>query len=152
MWYFTYGTKAVLERECQNLHKKLKVYLDEKEVKLPEIEGVVILNIASWGAGCKPWEMGLDDRQIFQEARHDDGLLEVLALYSSFHIAQLKVGLASSCRLGQARKVRLELSGNAPMQVDGEPWQQNPATINITFHNFATVLAHKGAECVKDSY
>ena len=24
-WYFTYGTKDVLERECKDLHKKLKV-------------------------------------------------------------------------------------------------------------------------------
>jgi len=25
-WYFTYGTKDVLERECKDLHTKLKVY------------------------------------------------------------------------------------------------------------------------------
>jgi len=24
-WYFTYGTKDVLERECKDLHTKLKV-------------------------------------------------------------------------------------------------------------------------------
>jgi hypothetical protein len=27
-----------------------------------------------------------------------------------------------------------------PVQVDGEPWEQHPADLNITFHNQATVL------------
>lgn len=27
-----------------------------------------------------------------------------------------------------------------PVQVDGEPWEQHPAQLNITFHNQATVL------------
>ena len=30
--------------------------------------------------------------------------------------------------------------GNAPMQVDGEPWQQHPAEIIIQHHRKATVL------------
>jgi Diacylglycerol kinase accessory domain len=38
---------------------------------------------------------------------HDDGLVEVMALYSSFHIAQLQVGLAEPLRLGQARLVKV---------------------------------------------
>ena len=36
----------------------LQVELDDKVVELPEIEGIVILNIASWGGGCRPWEIG----------------------------------------------------------------------------------------------
>ena len=39
--------------------------------------------------------------------RFDDGLLEVFALYSSFHIAQLQVGLAEPLRLGQAKTVKV---------------------------------------------
>ena len=39
--------------------------------------------------------------------RFDDGLVEVFALYSSFHIAQLQVGLAEPLRLGQAHKVKV---------------------------------------------
>jgi len=39
--------------------------------------------------------------------RPDDGLLEVIALYSSFHIAQMQVGLAEPLRLGQARVVKV---------------------------------------------
>ena len=33
--------------------------------------------------------------------------MEVFALYSSFHIAQLQVGLAEPLRLGQAKEVKV---------------------------------------------
>lgn len=138
--YFTYGTKDVLERECKNLHEKLQLELDGEEVQLHNIEGLVILNIASWGGGCRPWDLA-ENKDDFSPARYDDGLLEVMALYSSFHIAQLQVGMASPITLGQARNVKITLKGgNAPMQCDGEPWEQHPAEINIRFHRQATVL------------
>ena len=31
--------------------------LDGEPVDLPPIEGVVVLNIASWGGGCRAWEI-----------------------------------------------------------------------------------------------
>lgn len=136
LWYFTYGTKDVLERECKTLNKKLTVELDGCAVDLPDIEGLVILNISSWGGGCRPWELGKGDSvNPAPKPKYNDGLVEVFALYSSFHIAQLQVGLAEPLRLGQASSVTINLfGGNAPMQVDGEPWEQHPATITITPH------------------
>ena len=38
---------------------------------------------------------------------YDDGLVEVFALYSSFHIAQMQVGMAEPLRLGQAKEVKV---------------------------------------------
>ena len=35
--YFSYGTKDVLERQCQNLNNKLEVFMDGKKIELPEI-------------------------------------------------------------------------------------------------------------------
>jgi len=141
-WYFIYGTKDVLERECKHLDRKLKLELDGKEVKLPPIEGIVILNIASWGGGCQPWKMGSNPKEI-PDNLYDDGLVEVFALYSSFHIAQLQVGLAEPLRLGQAKVVKLTLtSGKAPMQVDGEPWEQGACEIFVNQHNRVTMLAN----------
>ncbi|XP_052790734.1 diacylglycerol kinase epsilon-like [Mya arenaria] len=139
--YLTYGTKDVLERECKNLNEKVKVELDGEEIKLDNIEGLVVLNIASWGGGCRPWELS-DSKDDYNPARYDDGLLEVMALYSSFHIAQIQVGLAAPILLGQARHVKITLKdSNAPMQCDGEPWEQHPAEININFHRRATMLS-----------
>jgi len=39
-------------------------------VDLPDIEGIVVLNIASWGGGCRPWELGsMCNKQGVPEAR-----------------------------------------------------------------------------------
>ena len=133
--YFSYGTKDVLERQCQDLNKKLELYMDNKKIELPEIESVVVLNIPCWGAGVKPWQLGSGHRDFPQSLSFSDGLLEVFCLYSSFHIAQMQVGLSEPHRVGQARSVRIVLSESVPMQIDGEPWEQHPADIRLSHHN-----------------
>lgn len=40
---------------------------------------------------------------------YHDGILEVVGIYSSFHIAQLQVGLSSPVRLGQAKVVEVSI-------------------------------------------
>lgn len=70
----------------------------------------------------------------------NDGYLEVMGIYSSFHIAQLQVGLAEPYRIGQAKHVKITLSKRFPVQIDGEPWEQTPAVINLSFHNKVTML------------
>lgn len=139
--YFTFGTKDVLERECKDLHLRLEVELDGQQITLPSLEGLVVLNISSWGGGCRPWQVGKDG-EMYGPAWYDDGLLEVMGLSSAFHIAQLQVGMTSSIRLGQASTVKIRLiGGNAPMQVDGEPWEQHPGEISITARGQAAVMA-----------
>lgn len=131
--YFSYGTKDVLERECKNLDQILELYMDDERVELPNVESVVVLNIPCWGAGVRPWTLGSGHEQ-FPIPSLSDGKLEVFCVYSSFHIAQMQVGLSEPHRMGQAKSVRLRLTGSAPMQVDGEPWEQHPAEIIINHH------------------
>uniref|UniRef100_A0A183IV78 Diacylglycerol kinase n=1 Tax=Soboliphyme baturini TaxID=241478 RepID=A0A183IV78_9BILA len=123
--FFTYGTKDVLERACRNLQDFVEVRLDDRLISLSQIEGIVVLNIPFWGAGVRPWQMGSAGEGLmpFPAQAIDDGVLEVFALYSSFHIAQMQVGLSEPLRLGQAKRVELMIKNNTlPMQVDGEPW------------------------------
>lgn len=131
--YFTYGTKDILERRCRNLQHKIRVQLDGRWAELPQLESVIILNISSWGGGVQ---------MLPQSERHrmDDRLLEVLAVTSSFHIGQLMVGLSKPIFLGQARHVRLQLSEHLPVQADGEPWLQQPCTLEVRWHSCARVL------------
>lgn len=81
--------------------------------------------------------------------RIDDGKFEVFGLYSSFHIAQMQVGLSEPFRIGQGSQLSLRIfhKGKLPMQVDGEPWQQGPATINIQRKCQATMLASADSIC-----
>lgn len=69
-----------------------------------------------------------------------DGILEVFGVVSSFHIAQLQVGLSKPVRLGQARSVRIKMKGTLPVQADGEPWMQTPCDISINHCGQATML------------
>jgi len=138
--YLCFGTQHVVERECKDLDKSLVVYLGGKKVELPSIESVVILNIPSWAAGVDLWNMGIEDDDGSEVQSINDGKLEVVALYSSFHMAQLQCGLSKPHRIGQGNTVKIKLSRPCAMQVDGEPWYQHPCEFNITYCNQASML------------
>lgn len=53
--YLCFGTQQVVNADCKNLEQKLDLYLDGKLVHLPELEGIVVLNISSWGSGVDLW-------------------------------------------------------------------------------------------------
>ncbi|XP_043281428.1 diacylglycerol kinase epsilon [Venturia canescens] len=138
--YLGFGTQQVVERECKDLDKRIEVYLDGKQIELPSIESIVILNIPYWGAGVKLWDMGLEGTEGVGVQSISDGKLEVVAIYSSFHIAQLQVGLSQPHRLGQAHTVKVRLLDSCAVQIDGEPWHQNPCEFIITYCNQASML------------
>uniref|UniRef100_A0A671KWZ0 Diacylglycerol kinase n=1 Tax=Sinocyclocheilus anshuiensis TaxID=1608454 RepID=A0A671KWZ0_9TELE len=120
---------------------RFNLELDGEQVTLPSLEGIIVCNIGYWGGGCRLWE-GMGD-EPYPPTRVDDGLLEVVGVYGSFHCAQIQVNLANPVRLGQAHTVRLVLkSSRMPMQVDGEPWAQGPCTITITHKTQALMLYH----------
>lgn len=104
--YFTYGTRDLLEKKCKDLPQKVRLWLDKEEVELRDLEAITVLNIPCWGAGVRPWHMGAGG-QLAQPQRCDDGLLEVIGLYSSFHVAQLQIGMSEPVRLGQAKEVKV---------------------------------------------
>ncbi|XP_076247982.1 diacylglycerol kinase epsilon isoform X2 [Calliopsis andreniformis] len=107
--YLCFGTQQVVERECKDLDKHIEVYLDQKKIELPSVEGIVILNIPSWAAGVDLWNIGLE-------------------------------GLSQPYRLGQANSVKVKLLRSCAMQIDGEPWYQQPCEFNISHCNQASML------------
>ncbi|KAL7288695.1 hypothetical protein TKK_0017420 [Trichogramma kaykai] len=143
--YLCFGTHQVVERDCKDLDQNIEVYLDEKKIDLPSIESIVVLNIPSWGAGVDLWNINSEDVQIEHQSINDKKL-EVCALYSSLHCAQLQVGLSQPIRLGQANRVKIILKKPCAMQVDGEPWSQSPGTFNIEHVNQALMLKNRNYE------
>ncbi|XP_057700413.1 diacylglycerol kinase epsilon [Corythoichthys intestinalis] len=147
--YFLYGTKDCLVQECKDLDKRIELELDGERIELPSLEGIIVCNIGYWGGGCRLWE-GMGD-EPFPPTRLDDGLLEVVGVFGSFHCAQIQVKLANPVRLGQAHTVRLVLkTSTMPMQVDGEPWAQGPCTITITHKTQALMLYHSSEQTDDD--
>ncbi|XP_057665823.1 diacylglycerol kinase epsilon isoform X3 [Diorhabda carinulata] len=143
MLYVTFGTQQAVTSECKHLERRLDLYLDGRLVELPELESVVVLNISSWGAGVNLWGMCVDVCSENTLQSYNDGILEVVGIYSSFHMAQLQVGISAPLRLGQAKVVEIHLKQKAPMQVDGEPWEQQPGKLKVSFVNRCPVFVNQ---------
>ena len=78
----------------------------------------------------------------FGKSKRDDGLLDVVAVYGAFHLGQLSLGTDRPVRLKQARDVRIDVSSDFPVHVDGQPWEETGgATIAITRRDCVSVLA-----------
>ncbi|XP_035281830.1 diacylglycerol kinase theta isoform X1 [Anguilla anguilla] len=114
----------------RNLHKDLKLQVDKQEVELPNIEGLIFLNIPSWGSGADLW--GSDSDARFGKPRIDDGMLEVVGVTGVVHMGQVQSGLRSGIRVAQGNYIRITVMKPIPVQVDGEPWIQAPGQIIIS--------------------
>jgi diacylglycerol kinase (ATP) len=81
-------------------------------------------------------------KRPFGKSKRDDGLLDVVAVYGAFHLGQLSLGTDRPVRLKQARDVRIDVSSDFPVHVDGQPWEETGgATIAITRRDCVSVLA-----------
>ncbi|XP_068428379.1 diacylglycerol kinase theta [Clinocottus analis] len=114
----------------RSLHKELQLQVDAQDVPLPHIEGLIFLNIPSWGSGADLWGSEVDVRH--GKPSIDDGLLEVVGVTGVVHMGQVQSGLRSGIRIAQGNYIRLTVSKPIPVQVDGEPWIQPPGHIIIS--------------------
>ena len=134
--YGIYGLIDMFHRECHDLHEHLELRLDGQVVEqLPKLEALVLLNISSWGGGCRLLELEpppTSGGAEFKQQRFDDGVIEVLGVYSSVHVAQMMAGFGAPVRIGQAQKVEIVLKKKFPIQIDGEPQSQKPARISVS--------------------
>lgn len=106
--YFIYGTQQVITQDCDGLHDYVELSIDGIKQELPPLQSVILLSIDSWGAGCKLIEMIKEIDKEFAEAHSiNDELIEVFGVSSSFHIAQLQVGLTKPLKLGRAKQVKV---------------------------------------------
>lgn len=137
--YFIYGMKATLECSFSALIKYVDLYMDGIRIELPQVASIVILNICSYAGGVQPWTCG-QGRAYAPKQDFSDGLLEVLGFTSALHVGLLKLGVGEPIRLGQGSEIKLHLKNRVPMQVDGEPWEQEPGTITVTHSYQAPVL------------
>jgi len=60
-----------------------------------------------------------------------DGLLDVVSIRGTFHLGQIRVGLSNAQLLCQCREATVTLKKKMAVQIDGEPWRQNPSTLRI---------------------
>ncbi|XP_031442985.1 diacylglycerol kinase theta isoform X2 [Clupea harengus] len=114
----------------RSLHKDIKLQVDKQDVELPSIEGLIFLNIPSWGSGADLW--GSDSDSRYGKPRIDDNMLEVVGVTGVVHMGQVQGGLRSGIRIAQGTYIRITVTKPIPVQVDGEPWIQSPGQIIIS--------------------
>ncbi|XP_057705596.1 diacylglycerol kinase theta-like isoform X1 [Corythoichthys intestinalis] len=114
----------------RSLHRELQLRVDDRDVPLPSIEGLIFLNIPSWGSGADLWGSEGDAR--YAKPSMSDGLLEVVGVTGVVHMGQVQSGLRSGIRIAQGNYMRVTLKKTCPVQVDGEPWLQAPGHIVVS--------------------
>ncbi|XP_076069788.1 diacylglycerol kinase theta [Oratosquilla oratoria] len=128
--YVKMGLRKMVSRKlCKDLHKEIRLEVDGKHVELPPLEGIIILNIMSWGSGANPW--GPEKEDVFSKPNHWDGMLEVVGVTGIVHLGQIQSGLRSAIRITQGGHIRIKLNSEIPVQVDGEPWIQQTGEIVV---------------------
>lgn len=160
LWWGLMGFKEIIDPTCANLSEIIELELDGRPVQIPSnLEGINFLNIWSWAGGCPVWRQGLvpDDPEVFAFSTRErmdfgsfnDGRIEVMGFTSSFHLAQCIVNLADPIRLGQVKTAKIRLLQTAPMQADGEPWRNQPCTIELQATRGRIMLKNKVDEVVR---
>ncbi|XP_049535657.1 diacylglycerol kinase theta isoform X5 [Anopheles darlingi] len=128
--YVKMGLRKMVGRKMvKELHKELRLEVDGKVVELPPVEGIIILNILSWGSGANPW--GPEKEDQFSKPNHWDGMLEVVGVTGVVHLGQIQSGLRSAMRIAQGGHIKIHLHSDIPVQVDGEPWVQSPGDVVV---------------------
>lgn len=173
LWYSQLGAKNFLVRTCAGLASKVDLICDEHNIVLPEgTEGVIFLNINSYGGGSKLWHDESDEDSGWENSEEEtdggsvcddffdsksarcelkssspnDGLLDVVAVYGTLHLGQMQVGLSKAVRLCQCRKVEVRVKETLPLQIDGEPWLQSECLLSVSFHDQAHMLSRSVRE------
>lgn len=128
--YFKLGLEHMVKSGCcKDLHKIIRLEVDDKPIPLPPLEGLIILNILSWAGGGNPW--GPEREEPWLPPTHYDGMLEVVGVSGIMHLGQMQRGLRTGMRIAQGGHIRIQMLQDVPVQVDGEPWMQPPGTVNI---------------------
>ncbi|XP_011051480.1 PREDICTED: diacylglycerol kinase theta isoform X4 [Acromyrmex echinatior] len=129
--YVRMGLRKMVRRKlCKELHKEIRLEVDGKLIELPQLEGIIILNILSWGAGSNPWGPDTKEDQ-FYTPNHWDGMLEIVGVTGVMHLGQIQSGLRYATRIAQGGHIKIHLNSDIPVQVDGEPWIQSPGDIVV---------------------
>lgn len=104
-------------------------------------------------AGTNPWGDATDE--VFPNKQSfGDGLIEVVAVSSVLHLAQIQAGANTGMRIAQAKSVEIEFvqpktADGAledlilPVQADGEPWKVKNGKFKIGYHGPSRIIVRQ---------
>uniref|UniRef100_A0A1D1XH36 Diacylglycerol kinase n=1 Tax=Anthurium amnicola TaxID=1678845 RepID=A0A1D1XH36_9ARAE len=145
--YAKEGAKDIVDRTCADLPWEVSLEVDGCEIEIPEdAEGVLVLNIGSYMGGVDLWQNDYEHDDDFGLQSMHDKALEVVCISGTWHLGKLQVGLSQARRLAQGRMIRVKIRSPFPVQIDGEPWIQQPGCLEITHHGQVFMLRRASEE------
>ncbi|CAL5441856.1 unnamed protein product [Camellia sinensis] len=139
--YAREGAKTIMDRTFADLPWQIRVEVDGVEIEVPEdAEGVLVVNIGSYMGGVDLWQNEDETYDNFDPQSMHDKILEVVSISGTWHLGKLQVGLSRARRLAQGQSIKIQLFAALPVQIDGEPWLQQPCTLAISHHGQAFML------------
>ncbi|GAV57506.1 LOW QUALITY PROTEIN: C1_1 domain-containing protein/DAGK_acc domain-containing protein/DAGK_cat domain-containing protein, partial [Cephalotus follicularis] len=141
------GAKSIMDRTFADFPWQVRVEVDGVEIEVPEdAEGVLVANIGSYMGGVDLWQNEEETNDNFEPQSMHDKILEVVSISGTWHLGKLQVGLSRARRLAQGQSIRIQLFAAFPVQIDGEPWSQQPCTLAISHHGQAFMLKRASEE------
>ncbi|KAK3018414.1 hypothetical protein RJ639_003435 [Escallonia herrerae] len=154
--YAREGAKSIMDRTFADFPWQVRVEVDGVEIEVPEdAEGVLVANIGSYMGGVDLWQNEDETYDNFDPQSMHDKILEVVSISGTWHLGKLQselllgccqVGLSRARRLAQGQSIKIQLFAALPVQIDGEPWSQQPCTLAISHHGQAFMLKRAAEE------
>ncbi|XP_021286036.1 diacylglycerol kinase 1 [Herrania umbratica] len=145
--YAREGAKSIMDRTFADFPWQVRVEVDGVEIEVPEdAEGVLVANIGSYMGGVDLWQNEDETYENFDPQSMHDKILEVVSISGTWHLGTLQVGLSRARRLAQGQLIKIQLFAALPVQIDGEPWSQQPCTLVISHHGQAFMLKRTAEE------
>lgn len=139
--YAREGARDIMDRACADLPWQVWLEVDGECIQIPKgTEGLIVLNIGSYMGGVDLWQNDYEHDDNFNHQYIHDKMLEVVCVSGSWHLGKLQVGLSQARRLAQGGIVRIHVSSPFPVQIDGEPFIQQPGCLEITHHGQVFML------------
>lgn len=147
MLYAREGAKIIMDKTFADFPWQIRLEVDGLEIEVPEdAEGVLVANIGSYMGGVDLWQNEDENYDNFDPQSMHDKMLEVVSISGTWHLGKLQVGLSRARRLAQGQSIKIQLFVPLPVQVDGEPWFQEPCTLGISHHGQAFMLKRAAEE------
>lgn len=148
MLYAKEGAKDIMDRTCADLPWKIRLEVDGVDIEVPEdSQGILVTNIGSYMGGVDLWQNEEEHNDDFDPQSMHDKVLEVVSICGTWHLGKLQVGLSRARRLAQGQLIRIHTFVSAfPVQIDGEPWIQQPCSLEIAHHGQAFMLKRASEE------
>uniref|UniRef100_A0A2P2LMC7 Diacylglycerol kinase 1 n=1 Tax=Rhizophora mucronata TaxID=61149 RepID=A0A2P2LMC7_RHIMU len=145
--YAREGAKSLMDRTFADFPWQVRVEVDGVDIEVPEdAEGVLVANIGSYMGGVDLWQNEDETYDNFDPQSMHDKVLEVVSISGTWHLGKLQVGLSRARRLAQGQSIKIRLLAPLPVQIDGEPWFQQPCTLSVSHHGQAFMLRRAAEE------